>query len=74
VHQQLAVAAQHVELADVAVRYRCAFFVRQLIFTQQALTIILVAPLHLRVAVQVVEEFLGGVEAHGGQITCTSGK
>ncbi|MPM75162.1 hypothetical protein SDC9_122153 [bioreactor metagenome] len=64
-HQQLSVAAQHIELADVAAGNRSALFVIQRIFGQQRGAVVTKALLHLGVAVQVEEEFLHGIEAHG---------
>ena len=52
VHQQLAVATQHIELADVASEHGFVLFGLQRIFGQQGRTIIAKALLHLRLAVE----------------------
>src|SRR5450755_1494848 len=64
VHQELAVGAEHIELADVAGAKRLAFFVRQLVFVEELGQRRVKTRLHGRLSVEVIEKLLRSVEAH----------
>src|ERR1039457_1901132 len=64
VHEQLAVDAEDIELADVARDKGFTLLGRQLVAVEQGLTRLSEPLLHRRLAVEVEEELLRGVEAH----------
>ena len=65
VHPQLAVRAEDVELADVAGDDRLALLLVELVVGKQAAQVFAIALLDARVAVEMKEQLLGRVEAHG---------
>src|SRR5262249_48607167 len=65
VHQQLPVCAEYVDQADIAARQRPTLLSGQLILIKQSLQILAILSLGGRIAVEVVQELLQLIEAHG---------
>jgi len=65
VHQQLAVGAKHVQQADIAGGERTAFLTAELIALEESWQIGAIVLLDSRVAIDLVQEFLQLIEAHG---------